>query len=152
MQVRLAMSDDAAALAQLYVNARAAAVPAVPPIAHSETDVRAWIERQLESDTQCWVTEDAFGLSGLCFLDDGWVDQLYVRPDSLGQGIGSALVRHAKQVMPSGLQLWTFQSNARAHRFYERHGFEAVEYTDGHLNEEKSPDVRYCWKGGEGQS
>jgi hypothetical protein len=47
--------------------------------------------------------------------------------------------------MPEGLQLWTFQSNVRAHKFYERHGFIAVETTDGSGNEEQAPDVRYVW-------
>jgi ribosomal protein S18 acetylase RimI-like enzyme len=49
----------------------------------------------------------------------------------------------ARQRQPEGLQLWAFQSNARARRFYERHGFEAVEFTDGNGNEERWPDVRY---------
>ncbi|MDP9464580.1 MAG: GNAT family N-acetyltransferase, partial [Actinomycetota bacterium] len=45
---------------------------------------------------------------------------------------------------PEGLQLWTFESNDRARRFYERHGFTAVEFTDGAGNEERWPDVRYA--------
>jgi hypothetical protein len=33
--------------------------------------------------------------------------------------------------------------------FYERHGFMAIEFTDGSGNEEKEPDVLYRWtKGG----
>jgi hypothetical protein len=50
-------------------------------------------------------------------------------------------------VEPSGLQLWTFQINRRAQQFYERHGFAAVEWTDGSANEEREPDVRYMWPG-----
>ena len=42
-------------------------------------------------------------------------------------------------------QLWTFQSNHGARRFYERHGFVAVQHTDGD-NEEGAPDVRYEWR------
>jgi len=42
-----------------------------------------------------------------------------------------------------GLQLWTFQANREARRFYERHGFTAVEETDGTTNEERLPDMRY---------
>ena len=44
-------------------------------------------------------------------------------------------------------QLWTFQDNARARRFYEARGFVAEEFTDGAGNEEKTPDVRYVWPG-----
>ena len=45
----------------------------------------------------------------------------------------------------TGLQLWTFQVNEAARRFYERQGFVAAESTDGSGNEERSPDVRYTW-------
>ncbi len=47
-----------------------------------------------------------------------------------------------------GLELWTFQVNARARRFYERHGFVEVDRTDGGHNEERQPDVRYAWRPG----
>ena len=40
-----------------------------------------------------------------------------------------------------------FQKNEGARRFYERHGFTAVEWTDGD-NEEGAPDVRYRWTPG----
>ncbi|GHD97675.1 hypothetical protein GCM10010339_00960 [Streptomyces alanosinicus] len=52
----------------------------------------------------------------------------------------------AKERSPGGLSLWTFQVNKPAHRFYERHGFTAVESTDGSGNEEREPDVRYVWR------
>lgn len=63
-----------------------------------------------------------------------------------GAGIGEVLLAQAKRLRPRGLQLWTFQSNTGARRFYERHGFVAVEQTDGD-NEEGAPDVRYEWRG-----
>jgi uncharacterized glyoxalase superfamily protein PhnB len=77
-------------------------------------------------------------------LHDDWIDHLYVDPDSTGRGVGSQLVAVAKTLRPSGVHLWTFESNTRARRFYERHGFVAVERTDGD-NEEGAPDVRYQW-------
>ncbi len=43
------------------------------------------------------------------------------------------------------LDLWTFQSNIGAQRFYNRHGFLEVMRTDGAGNEERSPDIRYRW-------
>jgi ribosomal protein S18 acetylase RimI-like enzyme len=52
----------------------------------------------------------------------------------------------AKRRRPDGLALWTFQVNVAAQRFYERHGFIAVERTDGLRNEEREPDVRYVWQ------
>jgi ribosomal protein S18 acetylase RimI-like enzyme len=48
-------------------------------------------------------------------------------------------VASRKARRPGGLRLWTFVSNERAQRFYERWGFEEVERTDGRDNEERSP-------------
>ena len=44
------------------------------------------------------------------------------------------------------LQLWTFQKNTAARRFYEGRGFVAAEETDGSRNEEREPDIRYVWQ------
>lgn len=81
---------------------------------------------------------------GFLALTPRWINHLYVEPRYHGRGIGSALVTHAKSLQPE-LQLWTFQANATARRFYETHGFTAVEITDGRTNEECTADVRYVW-------
>jgi hypothetical protein len=52
----------------------------------------------------------------------------------------------AKAQRPDGFELWTFLVNSGARRFYERHGFEAVEFGDGSHNEEGQPDVRLVWR------
>lgn len=46
------------------------------------------------------------------------------------------------------LQLWAFQRNLRAIKFYERHGFRLVRETDGSGNEEREPDALYAWNRG----
>jgi ribosomal protein S18 acetylase RimI-like enzyme len=61
----------------------------------------------------------------------------------MGRDLGNQLMEVVRQRQPGELQLWTFQTNGAARRFYERHGFEAVELTDGAGNEEHWPDVRY---------
>jgi len=43
------------------------------------------------------------------------------------------------------LTLWTFQRNAAARRFYEKHGFMVIKQTDGSANEQKEPDAMYRW-------
>jgi GNAT superfamily N-acetyltransferase len=77
-------------------------------------------------------------------LEDDWIDQLYVEPGRTGGGIGGKLMAVAKRQRPSALRLWTFETNIRARRFYERHGFVATDSTAGD-NEEGAPDVRYEW-------
>ncbi len=73
-------------------------------------------------------------------------EQLYVDPAATGTGLGSRLVDLAKAANPKGLDLWTFQANTGARRFYERRGFIAGATTNGD-NEEAAPDVQYHWSG-----
>lgn len=149
--LRRADAADASALAALYLRARHAAVPSIPPLVHSDDEVRCWIRDVVIVQRETWVAEQRGELLALLVLDGDDVDQLYVDPDRTGRGIGSTLVRLAQDRRPTGLSLWAFQSNHGGRRFYERHGFVAVEYTDGHGNEERAPDVRYVWAGHDGQ-
>jgi len=83
-------------------------------------------------------------LAGIIAFRSGWIDQLYVLPEAQGCGVGSELLQVAKRAFDC-LQLWTFQRNLGARRFYEARGFALVEETDGAGNEEKEPDARYLW-------
>jgi GNAT superfamily N-acetyltransferase len=137
---------DAAAGAEMYLRARHAAVPALPALVHDNDDVRRWFREVVVGQRDLWVAEDSdAGIVGICVLDEGWLDQLYVEPGLTGRGIGSALLDVAKRERPDGLQLWAFQSNQGALRFYARHGFVETERTDGAGNEERAPDVRLTW-------
>ena len=51
------------------------------------------------------------------------LDQLVVAPAEWGDGVAGALMRHAKELCPSGLSLTVNTANPRAIRFYEREGF-----------------------------
>jgi len=73
----------------------------------------------------------------------GWIDQLYLMPDFVRQGIGTQLLMHALCALPRPVRLYTFQANARARSFYEQNGFVAVQFSDGSSNEENCPDVLY---------
>ncbi len=73
----------------------------------------------------------------------GWIDQLYLHPSAIGRGIGSQLLDRAKQELGPLIRLYTFQANTASRRFYERHGFRSVAFSDGHANEERCPDVLY---------
>jgi ubiquinone/menaquinone biosynthesis C-methylase UbiE/GNAT superfamily N-acetyltransferase len=141
--IRRARPDEAHAIADVYLRARRAAVPAIPPGVHDDDDVRRHFAMLVE-EREVWVAEDE-AIVGLLVLHDDDVDQLYLEPNRTGEGIGSALVEHAKAQRPEGLQLWAFQSNTGARRFYERHGFVADRMTDGD-NEEGAPDVHYWWR------
>ncbi|HEY0074631.1 MAG TPA: GNAT family N-acetyltransferase, partial [Abditibacteriaceae bacterium] len=77
----------------------------------------------------------------------GWIEQLYLHPNFLRRGIGSQFVERAKAELGPPIRLYTFQENAPARHFYERHGFKAIAFGDGSENEENCPDVLYEWQG-----
>ncbi|MDE3205396.1 MAG: GNAT family N-acetyltransferase [Acidobacteriota bacterium] len=145
--VRRAEHQDVEEAAAVYVRSRAAAVPAIPPMVHDDQDTLGWFEGTVFSEHELWIAADDSGaVIGLMVLDGDFLDQLYVDPRHTGAGVGLDLLTVAKTLRPGGLQLWTFQSNQGARRFYERHGFVPVEWTDGLRNEERAPDVRYMWR------
>lgn len=145
IEVRRATSADASAVAEVFLDSFHATYEF--PLAHTDDEVRGWIGDRLLPEHEVWVATDDERVVALLALAPGWVEQLYVAPDRLGQGIGGRLIAIAQERQPDSLQLWTFQVNERARRFYERHGFVAVELTDGSGNQERQPDVRYEWRG-----
>lgn len=93
---------------------------------------------------QLWGSFDGSALHGIIAFRDGWIDQLHVLPEAQGRGAGTRLLDVAKRAFGC-VQLWTFQRNVKARRFYEARGFALAEQTDGARNEEKEPDMRYVW-------
>lgn len=147
VMIRQAERKDVGPAAEVYLRSRHSTIPAIPPMVHDDDDVRAWFAHVVFPQRELWIAVNASGaVVGLMVLDDDFVDQLYVDPRHTGNGVGSELLAVAQSQRPAGLQLWTFQSNEGARRFYERHGFTPVEWTDGASNEERAPDVRYVWK------
>jgi ribosomal protein S18 acetylase RimI-like enzyme len=92
-----------------------------------------------------WVAEQAGQVAGFLALKGSYIDRLYVAPHLQGIGIGTALIRHAMKLSPSGLELHTHQRNLSARRFYERHGFVAVQFGIS-PPPESEPDVEYHWR------
>jgi GNAT superfamily N-acetyltransferase len=58
---------------------------------------------------------------------DGEVRSIFVHPDAWRSGVGSALLTWALEGLAAEgyrvATVWSFADNARANRFYERHGF-----------------------------
>ncbi len=134
-------------MAEVWLRSRQASVPAIPAPVHSDDEVRAWFAEVVLPERETWVAEVDGAVVGLLVLEDDDVDQLYVDPSMTGQGVGSRLLDRAKERRPTGLVLWTFQTNLGARRFYARHGFVEVARTDGD-NEEGAPDIRLAWSSG----
>ncbi|WP_234683866.1 GNAT family N-acetyltransferase [Bradyrhizobium monzae] len=138
----LALTDMGAA-AQVH---RAAFDHAMPWLAglHTPDDDRWFYRERIFPTCRVWGRFDGDELCGIIAVRDDWIEQLYVLPAAQGRGIGTDLLDIAKGASKR-LELWTFQRNAPARRFYEARGFRQAEETDGARNEEKEPDARYVW-------
>jgi putative acetyltransferase len=143
--IRQASPDDAGIIGGIFVRARDAMtyLPRIPD--GDRPNLGGWITARYE----VWVIEDRGRIVGFAGISKGWLDHLYVDPDSHGAGFGSMLLEHVKSLQPEGVRLWLFQKNAGARRFYERHGFRLEKVTDGSGNLEREPDALYLWLPGQ---
>jgi putative acetyltransferase len=143
-EIRRGAASDAPAIAVIHRSALRGALPHLPDLHTPEEDLAFFRDRVL-ARREVWVDTDGNGtVVAFCGLSEGWIEHFYVAPSHQGRGVGSRLLRHAMARQPS-FRLWTFQRNAPARRFYEKHGFIAVQESDGCRNEEKEPDVLYAW-------
>ncbi len=135
--------DHADAAADLHRTA-GALIPGYDTGLHSAADYRAFYRNDVLQKGEVWGAFEGQDLRGFVALLPGWIDHLYVDPPAHRRGIGSALIALA-QSRQAQLRLYTFQSNVVARAFYESHGFNIEEMTDGQRNEEKLPDLTYLW-------
>jgi GNAT superfamily N-acetyltransferase len=144
--IRTATADEAAAVAELFLTVRHSMRDTVP-LVHGDDETRVWIRDTLFRQDEVTVAIMDGRIAAMMATKPGWIDHLYVHPDFQNRGLGTALLQTAKRSAQtgSGVQLWTFQANTGARRFYARHGFSEVELTNGAGNEEQSPDVRIIW-------
>ena len=140
--VRRATQADTDETAAVFT-ASFASMTFVPKLHTAEED-REFV-RSLIADKETWVAERDGRIVGLACVDGGFLEQLYVHPSRHNTGTGSKLFKRVTEQHPKGFQFWTFQANAGARRFYERHGCALVRLTDGRDNEEKTPDALYVW-------
>ena len=145
VEIRRATTADGPGAGEVWLGAWYATFD-FPP-SHPDDDVRRWIRDELIATTEAYVAIDSAGeIVALMALSDHMVEQLYVIPHWIGRGLGSRLLDLAKSRRPSGLDLYCFQVNSRARRFYEARGFETVALGDGTNNSEHQPDIRYAWR------
>ena len=144
MLIRRARVEDMPAVAVMHRQTMRTSLPFLPDLHTPEQDLVFFRDHLFPSNV-VWLAEEDGAVTGYVARGDGWLNQLYVHPDHQGRGVGDALLA---TVMggTDALQLWTFQQNHRARRFYEKRGFVLAELTDGSGNEEKTPDARYVWK------
>jgi putative acetyltransferase len=120
---RYTEADEAAAI-ELWRRTWQLAYPAIDFAAR----VAWWRERwrnELVSSTIVTVAERDGVVLGFVTVDpvSGYLDQIVVAPETWGSALAAALLDEAKRIAPGRLELLVNQDNARAIRFYQKHGF-----------------------------
>ena len=146
VSLRPATDADAVRVAEVLLSSRKAFLP-YACFARSDAEFYQWVRDVLIPAGGVTVACSGGLLVGVLATAReagvSWVNHLYLAPSHVGQGIGSKLLAHALATLPLPVRLYTFQANTRGRRFYERYGFEAIQFTDGRSNEERCPDVLY---------
>jgi ribosomal protein S18 acetylase RimI-like enzyme len=148
VELRRAAIEDAAQVAEIYLESRKRFLP-YAPLAHSDEAIHVWVRETLIPSGGVTVAVVEQRVVGFIAVSSdhvgGWIDHLYLDPGCVSAGLGGQCVELAKAQVPSPIRLYTFQQNEGARRFYRRHGFREVQLTDGASNEEKVPDVLMEW-------
>jgi len=126
----------------------------VPQDLHTDAEDRCWMRdvfaHQLVLVAEVAKPADGTGsmskIVGLLSMGGGTIHNFYIQPGYQRRGIGHTLIETAKTCSGGELQLWVFEPNEGAIRFYERHGFATMRKTDGRDNEEKVPDRLMAWR------
>jgi GNAT superfamily N-acetyltransferase len=105
--------------------------------------IRGYFRAEILPKDDVYVAKEGNEIVGVVAANKESVSALYVRVDSIGRGIGSALIELAKSHSNGTLWLFTFEKNRNARRFYAKHGFEEFEY--GFEPFWKLNDVKLRW-------
>jgi GNAT superfamily N-acetyltransferase len=139
--LRRAAASDADEIANVYY--ASFRLLSFLPMLHTIEEYRWFVSDVTLKECEVTVAEEKSGIVAFLARRGEEVRLLYTRPDRIGMGAGTQLIDAAKASGVSGLELWCFQANERARRFYEARGFYAIRFTDGADNEEQMPDIRY---------
>jgi putative acetyltransferase len=114
---------DEAELIELWRKTWQEAYPAIDFAARVDWWRERW-RRELVPNATIAVAESAGALVGFVTVDraTGYLDQIVVATDLWGAGVAEMLLEEAKRLSPVRLELHVNQDNARAVRFYRKHG------------------------------
>jgi putative acetyltransferase len=120
-ELRPSVAADHDTIAEVWHSS--ASMPGVGPLVMpSLSELRERIDLEFEAGWSVTVAvrdEDVVGFIAMK-PSEAVLDQLFVRPGSIGGGVGQALLSHAKAAMTGGFTLFTRSTNVRARRFYEK--------------------------------
>jgi putative acetyltransferase len=111
---------------------------------HTLQGARSFFRDHILSSCVVWVAEEWGVPVGMLAQEVPWIRQLAVFPERQRRGVGTVLLRKARDCSPAELRLFTFQRNEKARAFYEKHGFTIVAFGVSPAPE-LEPDVEYRW-------
>jgi putative acetyltransferase len=111
---------------------------------HTLADARNYFRTKVLPACAVLVATRADEMVGVLVMEAPWIRHVAVFPEHQRQGIGTALLDHARALSPRELRLFTFQRNFAARAFYDRHGFTVVALGVSPAPE-LEPDVEYRW-------
>jgi putative acetyltransferase len=116
-------ADEAAAI-ELWRRSWQEAYPAIDFSARLDWWRKRWHQEVVPKATIV-VAEAGRVLVGFVTVDaaNSYLDQIVVAPETWSSGLALMLLDEAKRLSPAGLTLHVNKDNARAIRFYEKHGF-----------------------------
>lgn len=146
MIIRAMTEAEQDSVADLWHRAGQVAYPYLPAWRTMTAELARQVFREhIATHCRIYVVEREAVIAGYLALNGSYLDRLYIDPRNQRQGLGSALLEHARQLSPQGLELHTHQQNTAARRFYEGHGFRAVRFGVS-PPPENAPDVEYHWR------
>ena len=146
LSLRHATENDSQRISDILIDSRRVFMP-YAPLAHTEKEVGVWVSKILIPTSKVTVATLENKVIGIVAVTEEenitWIEQMYVDPKYVNKGIGTFMLNTVIQSMSNPIRLFTFQENSGARRLYERHGFKAIEFSNGEHNEESCPDVLY---------
>ncbi len=144
IRIEEAKEEDMQEVARVFRTTRESELPYLPNLHTPQEDVSFFRSKVFGRHTVHVLKENDVRLVGFITFDSEWIHHLYILPELTGHGLGAQLMKLAKK-NSKNLQLWAFQRNQRAIKFYQKHGFKIIKETDGSENEENEPDVLMQW-------
>ncbi len=165
LQIRRALPEDAADVAQVYIHSWQDTYPGVLPNAlllamTPKGQTARWLAaiRAQGRETVLVADSSQFGIIGMASLGpsrdddlgfDGEVYTLYVDPAFLGQGVGRALLKGAfTRLRNDGMTSCVIWAHARNHArfFYEAMGGRLIAERTARLMGEACPETAFGWR------
>jgi len=144
IQITKALKEEASDVVNIFTRAREKME--YLPIIHTPQENRNYFSDLVEARTVLVIKQNNTNV-GFTHLNDTWIMHLYIDPSFQNQGFGKLLLDKLKTLSPSELNLWVFEANTQAIKFYEREGFTLIEKRNKEqsTNEEHLPDRQYRW-------